>query len=185
MRKKEIAIDALKEQRFLDDLNWLRTSVEKGNVKLVEKSIRIGKLRERYSSISGHYGIHLHLDDNEQKVESISYEKKETRQKRSILQGVMWLKQVMRPYPPKKYGDSIQHWRKLNMHSILEIGFGDAAGLSSTGWTDKGLFIYRGARLSFVSQHRASIKRSRGSSKLVHYQRTALNPPTVYSNRER
>lgn len=86
--KKEMAMDALKEQRFLDDLNRLRTSVEKGNIKLVEKvAIRVGRLRERYPSIANHYDIHLNLDEEEKKVTSISHEKKETRQKRSVLTG--------------------------------------------------------------------------------------------------
>lgn len=85
---KEKAMDALKEKRFLDDLDRLKTSVEKGNVQLVEKvGIRVGRLRERYPSIAGHYDIHLELDEEEKKVKSLSCKKRETRQKRSVLTG--------------------------------------------------------------------------------------------------
>ncbi|MDC3418756.1 IS1634 family transposase, partial [Aquibacillus sp. 3ASR75-54] len=63
--KKEMAMDGLKEQRFLDDLNSLANSVKKGNVRLVEKvGIRVGRLRERYPSIAGHYDIHLNLSED-------------------------------------------------------------------------------------------------------------------------
>jgi len=86
--KKEIAMDALKEERFLDDVNRLKTSVKKGNIQLVEKvSVRVGRLRERYPSIAGHYDIHLELDEREKKVIDISYKRKGTRKKRSILTG--------------------------------------------------------------------------------------------------
>lgn len=68
--------------------NRLKTSIEKGNIKLVEKvGIRVGRLKERYLSITGHYDIDLKLDASEKKVKSISYKKKETRQKRSVLTG--------------------------------------------------------------------------------------------------
>lgn len=78
--KKEMAMDELTEQRFLNALESLGRSVEKGNIKLVEKAgIRVGRLRERYPSIAGHYDIHLNLNEDEKKVINISYEKKETR----------------------------------------------------------------------------------------------------------
>lgn len=86
--KKEIAMDTLKENRFLDDLNKLKKSVEKGNIQLVEKvGIRVGRLKERYPSIAGHYDIHLELDENEEKVQRVSHNKKTTRRKRSVLTG--------------------------------------------------------------------------------------------------
>jgi len=45
--KKEISMDALKEERFLQDLTALETSVGKGNVKLVEKGRRTGRTFKR------------------------------------------------------------------------------------------------------------------------------------------
>lgn len=86
--KKEIAMDTKKEQRFLHDLHQLQRSVEKGNIKKVDKvGVRIGRLKERYPSIAGHYEIHLVSDEKDENVTGISCEKKETRQKRSVLTG--------------------------------------------------------------------------------------------------
>ena len=86
--KKEMAMDTLKESRFLDDFNRLKTSVENGNIQLVEKvGIRVGRLKERYPTIARYYDIHLELDENEEKVNCISYEKKATREQRSVLTG--------------------------------------------------------------------------------------------------
>jgi len=86
--RKETAMDTLKEERFLHDVDRLKTSVEKGNIQLVEKvGVRVGRLKERYPSIAGHYEIDLHLDKDEKKVKSISCKKKKTRQKRSVLTG--------------------------------------------------------------------------------------------------
>ncbi|MDY0405064.1 hypothetical protein P5G51_006320 [Virgibacillus sp. 179-BFC.A HS] len=66
--KKEMAMDELKEQRFLDDLKRLRRSVKKGNIQLVEKvGIRVGRLKERYPSIARYYDIHLNLDEEEKR----------------------------------------------------------------------------------------------------------------------
>lgn len=85
---KEMAMDELKENRFLHDLNRLQTSVEKGNIKLVDKvGERIGRLKERYSSIAKYYEIHLELDEKEEKVTAITYAKKPTRKERSVLTG--------------------------------------------------------------------------------------------------
>ena len=57
---KEAAIDTLKEKRFLHDLTNLQKSVAKGNVILEAKvGERIGRLKERYPSIAGHYQIKL------------------------------------------------------------------------------------------------------------------------------
>lgn len=86
--QKEMAMDQLKEERFLHDLTALKTSVDKGNIKLVEKvGERIGRLRERYPTIARHYEITLELDADEQKVITVKWEKKATRQQRSVLTG--------------------------------------------------------------------------------------------------
>jgi len=86
--KKEIAMDTLKENRFLDDLNRVKKSVGKGTIKLAEKvGERIGRLKERYSSIARYYEIHLELDEKEEKVKDITFEKKPIRKERSVLTG--------------------------------------------------------------------------------------------------
>ena len=86
--QKEMAMDELKENRFLHDLNRLQTSVEKGNIKLVGKvGERIGRLRERYSTIAKYYEINFELDEKEEQVIAVTYEKKATRIERSVLTG--------------------------------------------------------------------------------------------------
>lgn len=86
--QKERAMDALKEERFLHDLGRLQSSVAKGNIGLVEKvGERIGRLRERYPSITSHYDITLQLDEEQKKVLAVSAAKKESRTKRQTLTG--------------------------------------------------------------------------------------------------
>jgi transposase len=76
-QQKERAINELKEERFLHDLGRLCSSVSKGNIKLVEKvSERIGRLKERYPSISRYYEIQLDLDDKQKKVIAVHFNKK-------------------------------------------------------------------------------------------------------------
>lgn len=86
--QKEQAMDALKEERFLQDLGRLQTSVAKGNIQLAEKvGERVGRLRERYPSIAPHYDIVLQLDDTQKKVTAVIHAKKESRDKRQTLTG--------------------------------------------------------------------------------------------------
>jgi transposase len=86
--KKEIAMDSLKEERFLQDLTALQTTVAKGNVKLLEKvGERMGRLKERYPSIARHYEIALDLDADQKKVVALSWTKKPTRTERKTLTG--------------------------------------------------------------------------------------------------
>ena len=86
--RKEIAIDALKEERFLKDLTALQVTVTKGNVKLLEKvGERIGRLKERYPSIARHYEIQFELDADQKKVTAVTWIKKPTRSERSTLTG--------------------------------------------------------------------------------------------------
>jgi transposase len=87
--QKERAINELKEERFLTDLGRLCSSVSKGNVKLIEKvGERIGRLKERYPSVSQYYEIHLDLDDKQKKVNTVRFNKKEkSSHKKSSLAG--------------------------------------------------------------------------------------------------
>ncbi|UOF91014.1 IS1634 family transposase [Fodinisporobacter ferrooxydans] len=86
--QKEQAMDALKEERFLQDLGRLQASVTKGNIQLVEKvGERVGRLKERYPSTASHYDIVLQLDDAQKKVTTVTYDKKESRVKRQTLTG--------------------------------------------------------------------------------------------------
>lgn len=86
--KKEIAMDSLKEERFVQGLNALQTTVAKGNVKLLEKvGERVGRLKERYPSIARHYEITLDLDADQKKVTALFWTKKPTRTERTTLTG--------------------------------------------------------------------------------------------------
>jgi len=86
--QKEQAMDVLKEERFLQDLGRLATSVTKGNIQLIEKvGERIGRLKERYPSIASHYDVLLQLDDDQRKVTAVTHTKKESRSKRQTLTG--------------------------------------------------------------------------------------------------
>jgi len=85
---KERAIDNLKEERFLADLAKIQKSVKKGNLEMAAKVYeRVGRLKERYPSIAGHYAIEIKLDDSEKKVTVINWVKKASRQERSTLTG--------------------------------------------------------------------------------------------------
>ncbi|MDA8226928.1 MAG: IS1634 family transposase [Desulfitobacterium hafniense] len=86
--RKEKAMDTLKEERFLQDLGRLKGSIERKNILLATKvSERIGRIKERYPSIAGHYEISLELDDERKKVVHMSWTKKASRERRSTLTG--------------------------------------------------------------------------------------------------
>lgn len=86
--QKERAMDALKEKRFLEDLERLKASVNKKGILLVSKvAERVGRIKERYSSIAKYYDISLELDEEQKKVKDIKWEKLPTREKRTTLTG--------------------------------------------------------------------------------------------------
>jgi len=86
--QKERAIDALKERRFLTDFTRLQTSVAKGNIRLEKKvAERIGRLKERYSTIAGHYEITMELSDGQKKVKSLTAVRKPAFQDNTSLNG--------------------------------------------------------------------------------------------------
>ena len=86
--KKEQAMDKLKEERFLKDLENLRKSIGKKTIKLVEKvAERIGRLKQKYSSITKYYDIGLILDETQRNVINVTCLKKEIREQRSTLTG--------------------------------------------------------------------------------------------------
>ena len=85
---KEVAMDALQEERFIRDLTRLQNSVSKRNILLVDKvSERVGRLKERYPSMVRHYDVRLDLDDQQKKVVRLTWEKKPSRTQRSTLTG--------------------------------------------------------------------------------------------------
>jgi transposase len=69
-------MDTLKEKRFLEDLARLKASVSKKGVVLATKvAERVGRIKERYPSMSQYYDISLELDEGQKKVVNLSWEK--------------------------------------------------------------------------------------------------------------
>jgi len=86
--EKEEAMDSLKEQRFVNDITRIKNSVTKRNVIKINKvSERIGRIRERYPSITHYYDINLILDEAKPEVLDINWIKKASREERSTLTG--------------------------------------------------------------------------------------------------
>ena len=84
----EEAMDALKEQPFLDDLQRLRQSIVQGNIKKLDKIlVRIGRLLERYPSVAKHYEIVPDVPDGADIAVDLRWNAKPTRQERSVLTG--------------------------------------------------------------------------------------------------
>lgn len=87
-QEKEQAMDTLKESRFLEDLNRLNASIIKGNIILSDKvGERLGKIKAKYGSIQRHYEIHTVYAEDGKRVDRISWEKKPSREQRSLLTG--------------------------------------------------------------------------------------------------
>ena len=87
-KQKERAIDTLKEKRFLEDLERLKASVTKKGILLATKvAERVGRIKERYPSMSQYYNISLELDEAQKKVVNLSWIKLPSREKRATITG--------------------------------------------------------------------------------------------------
>jgi transposase len=87
-KEKEEAMDKLKEQRLLSDLNKLKKSIKSRNVIVVEKiAQRIGRIMERYPSVAKYYEIKLTPDATGKEASDINWSKKALRDERSVLTG--------------------------------------------------------------------------------------------------
>lgn len=87
-KQKEAAMDVLMERRFLEDVDKLGRSIQKGTIQLVDKiSQRVGRIKERYPSISRYYEIDLSLDQDAKKATAIHCKKQPTKETRDILTG--------------------------------------------------------------------------------------------------
>lgn len=85
---KEQAIDENREQRFIQDLTNLKQSINKGSLKQENKiAQRVGRIKERYSSIAQHYQIDLVPNESEKIISDITWKQKTTRSERSTLTG--------------------------------------------------------------------------------------------------
>jgi transposase len=85
-KAKEEAMDALKEKRFLEDINKLAVSVDKKRIANSGKvHERIGRLKQKYPSIVKHYDIDVETAND--KANRVIWSKKPSRDERSILTG--------------------------------------------------------------------------------------------------
>ncbi len=87
--KKERSIVKSKGKRYLEDMNKLITSNQKGNIKDILKiQERIGRIKERYGAISSLYDISLELDKkNSNYVSKIELIRKQKKLKKDELAG--------------------------------------------------------------------------------------------------
>ena len=87
--RKEKAMDALKESRFLEDAGRLKRSIVKGNIILASKvNVRIGRLLQHYPTVAKYYDIEPEIDSNGEKVLDLLIEKRQVkRENRNILTG--------------------------------------------------------------------------------------------------
>jgi transposase len=82
-------MDALKEKRFLEDVNALKSSIAKGNIILLEKvATRIGRIMGRYPTIAKYYELKIVADlDNKKATDLLILKRNKKREKRNILTG--------------------------------------------------------------------------------------------------
>ena len=88
-KAKEEAMDALKEKRFLEDANALKTSIDKKNVMLLEKvATRIGRIMGRYSTVAKYYELKVVAStDNKKAADLLILKKDKKREDRQVLTG--------------------------------------------------------------------------------------------------
>lgn len=85
---KEQGMDALKEQRFMEDMEKLKKQLDKGNLKLAVKiAERIGKIKAKYPTVGKFYEIELKISEDNKNITEITWTKKAQREQRSTLTG--------------------------------------------------------------------------------------------------
>lgn len=85
---KEQKMDELKETRFLEDIEKLNHSFQKGNIVVPLKiGERIGRIKNKYPSVGKYYDITIELSEDQNKVNNIQWDKKPLRKQRETLTG--------------------------------------------------------------------------------------------------
>ena len=85
---KENAMDSLRNERFIEDFTNLQNSISKGSIKLKDKVFtRVGRLKQKYSSVAQHYEVVGEYDESGTKVTKLNLLKKESKEKRNTLTG--------------------------------------------------------------------------------------------------
>jgi transposase len=115
-KAKEEAMDALQEQRFLEDIGRLATSVDKRNIVTLSKvHERIGRLKQKYPSISKHYDIDVETVTD--KASRVVWSKKASRAERSILTGCYVIETTYQELSASEI------WRLYTMLNRVEAAF--------------------------------------------------------------
>jgi transposase len=88
-KAKEEAMDTLKEKRFLEDAEKLKTSIAKKTVILLEKvATRVGRIMGKYPTVAKYYELKLATDlENKKVLDLIIVKKDKKREDRNILTG--------------------------------------------------------------------------------------------------
>jgi len=88
-KEKEEAMDTLKEKRFLEDADKLKSSIAKKNVMLLSKvQTRVGRIMGKYPTISKYYELKPEPDlENKKALDLIIEKKDEKREIRKVLTG--------------------------------------------------------------------------------------------------
>jgi hypothetical protein len=116
---KELSMDRLKEKRFLEDIEKLCNSVKKGNIILLKKvSERIGRIKQKYSGISGGYAINLEMGIDNQ-VRKVEWTKIEKGEKRTVFAGCYVIE------TSRKGLSAEEIWRNYTTITRVEAAFRD------------------------------------------------------------
>ena len=116
--RKETAIDTKKEERFLTDISKIKTSIDKGNIK--EAGVvfeRVGRLKQRYSSMAKYYDVTVIEDKITKKVTDLKWTKKEIRKERTVLSGCYVIETTHKEY------DALEIWKLYMTLTNVEGAF--------------------------------------------------------------
>jgi hypothetical protein len=118
--EKEQSMDTLKETRFLEDMERLKKSFEKGNILMPAKvGERVGKLKSKYPTVGKYYEIELNISDDNKKVTAINLHKKPERQQRSIMTGCYVIETTQTDL------SAAQVWKQYMLLNKVECAFAD------------------------------------------------------------
>lgn len=93
-RKKEAAMDKQASGRFEKELQGIGDGIaKKGGTKMFEKVIeRVGRLKERYSTVARHYTVTVVPDADKKKAKEVKWERNEKKEQDKKGEGVYFLR---------------------------------------------------------------------------------------------
>ena len=117
---KEQSMNEQKEKRFLEDMNRLIRSFEKGNILVpVKVGERIGRIKARYPSAAKYYSIDIDISEDGKKVAKIEVNKKPERKQGSILTGCYVIETTQTELT------AIEAWKQYMTLTRVEASFQD------------------------------------------------------------